>query len=205
MTGISPLVCIIDDESTVRTLTSQIVSAAGFRVSAFGSAEEFFRSVDPTEADCVVTDLRMPGVDGKQLFHRLHAADKQLSVVFLTGYADIRTAVRLMQDGALTLLEKPYDVIELTDTVGQAVRRTRQLRGRSAAAAEARRRLAQLDSDERDVLECIMTGLPNKAIVARLQISPRTLDRRKQSIFQKLGVESVSELARLVTLVEGSE
>lgn len=193
------LVSVIDDDPTVRTLTAQILSEAGIATQTFGSATEFLASDALHTVNCVVTDLRMPSMDGAELLGRLREDGNVVSVVFVTGYADIRTAVRLMADGALSLLEKPYNSDELVNVVRLATERTKKHREERRNVVEARRRFSQLDDELRSVMECILAGMSNKLIVAKLDISPRTLDRRKQMVFATLGVSTVSELAALAS------
>lgn len=192
-------VSVIDDDLTVRTLTAQILSDAGIATQAYGSATEFFASNAPQTSACVVTDLRMPEMDGSELLGRLRAEGNVVSVVFVTGFADIRTAVRLMADGALSLLEKPYNAEELVQVVRLAMERTEKQREERRNVLDAQRRFAQLNEESRSVAECMLAGMSNKLIVSKLDISPRTLDRRKQMVFATLGVSTVSELVALAS------
>jgi len=190
-------VSIIDDDPMVRTLTARILADAGIATLAFGTATEFLASDAPQISACVVTDLRMPQMDGAELLRRLRADGNFISVVFVTGFADIRTVVRLMADGALSLLEKPYNAGELVQVVRLAAERTEKQREERRNVLEAQRRFAQLSEESRSVAECMLAGMSNKLIVSKLAISPRTLDRRKQMVFATLGVSTVSELFAL--------
>ena len=192
-------VSVIDDDPMVRTLTAQILSDAGIATLDFGSATEFLASNAPHISACVVTDLRMPKMDGAELLLRLRADGNVVSVVFVTGFADIRTAVRLMADGALSLLEKPYNADELVQVVRLAMERTEKQREERNNVLEAQRRFAQLGEESLSVAECMLAGMSNKLIVSKLDISPRTLDRRKQLVFATLGVSTVSELIALAS------
>ncbi|MGC3966860.1 MAG: response regulator [Pirellulales bacterium] len=195
-----PFVCVIDDDPGVAALSAQVLSEAGFEVRTFLSADEFLKNAPQTrEPDCVVSDLRMPGIGGGELLRHLKQAGAVASVVIVTAHADVRTTVRLMEDGAASLLEKPFDPPELVEVVRRAVENTVKRRAEVQTVGEIHRRLAQLPADSQAVLECILAGLPNKAIVSRLDISPRTLDRRKQLIMTTLQVGSVPELIALVT------
>jgi FixJ family two-component response regulator len=117
-------VCVIDDEEAVRDLARQILNSHGITVRSYASAEEFLADFDESTTSCVVTDLRMPKIDGLQLQHHLSEIGSLVSMVVVTGYADVRTAVRLMQDGAVTLLEKPYEPANLIAAVERAIART---------------------------------------------------------------------------------
>ncbi|MBA4020636.1 MAG: hypothetical protein C0483_26045 [Pirellula sp.] len=192
-------VSVIDDDPSVRALTAQILADSGIPTQSFRSAAEFLASNAPQLSACVVTDLRMPEMDGAELLGRLRSDGNVVSVVFVTGFADIRTAVRLMADGALSLLEKPYNPDELVQVVRVAMERTEKQRDERRIVLDAQRRFGQLSDESRSVAECMLAGMSNKLIVSKLDISPRTLDRRKQMVFATLGVSTVSELIALAS------
>ena len=193
-----PLVCIVDDEAPVRDLARQILESRDLTVRSYESAEDFLAAFDESATSCVVTDLRMPRIDGLQLQQRLNAMGSVVAVVVLTGYADVRTAVRIMEDGALTLLEKPYQPNELVAVVERSVNVTQARRERRDALRSAQTQLDQLTDEERAVMSGVVAGLPNKAIAWKLGLIMRTIDRRRQNIMTKMGVQSATELATLV-------
>jgi two-component system response regulator FixJ len=197
-------VCVIDDDDAVRELTRKILESGGYRVRSYASADAFFAEFDEAATACIVTDLRMPDVDGVALQRRLRECGSSVSVVVLSGYADVRTTVRLMEDGVCTLLEKPYAPDELKGAVGRAVAQTRSRRKSHDRVRAAQSRIDQLSPEERDVLQCVVAGLPNKAIALKLQLSPRTVDRRRQAVLSKMGVQSAAELATLVSQLGGT-
>ncbi|MCE9603934.1 MAG: response regulator [Planctomycetia bacterium] len=194
----TPLVCVVDDDDSVLDLTCRILKTNGYAVRGYAGAEDFFQDFDEENLACVVTDLRMPNVDGGELLKRLTAQGSIVSVIVLTGHADVRTAVRLMEEGATTLLEKPYHPNELLAAVDRAVRATLNRREARQRLAEARRNFDELTADEREVLECMVAGLANKSIAAQLHLSMRTIDRRRRAVLTKMEVNSVSELATLI-------
>jgi two-component system response regulator FixJ len=194
-----PLVCVVDDDDGVRRLTCRLLEQAGNEVKGYSGAAPFFAEFDESRTACVVTDLRMPGTDGGQLLERLRSAGSDVAVVLITGHADVRTAVHLMEHGALTLLEKPYEPENLRAAVERAIAQTTKRREERTAGDAARQRFEQLTEDERDVLQFMITGVPNKTIASRLTLSARTVDRRRNAVLTKMGVGSVSELASLVT------
>lgn len=193
-----PLVCVIDDEVAVGKLAREILQSSGFAVQNYSSAKDFLNAFDEGATSCIVTDLRMPDLDGMQLQRRLKEMESNVAVVVLTGFADVRTAVRIMEDGALTLLEKPYQPNELLTAVQRAVSVTQSRRTRKDKLQTARRQLEQLTDDERNVMNCVVAGLPNKAIALKLGLSMRTVDRRRQAVLTKMRVQSSTELATLV-------
>lgn len=192
------LVCVVDDDPTVLDLTCRVLESHGYEVRGYAGAEEFLKELDEKRLACVVTDLRMPNVDGGELLQRLRARVSVVSVIVLTGHADVRTAVRLMEEGAMTLLEKPFQPDELFVAVDRAVRATQARRATEERLAQARRNFAELTTDEREVLECMVAGLLNKSIASQLQLSMRTVDRRRRAVLTKMEVDSVSELATLI-------
>jgi two-component system response regulator FixJ len=194
-----PLVCVVDDDPAVLELTCGVLRTHGFDVRGYDGAEEFLAQLDEKNVACVVTDLQMPNVDGGELLQRLRARVNVVSVIVVTAHADVRTAVRLMEEGATTLLEKPFQPDELFAAVDRAVRATQSRRIAEERLAEARRNFAELTPDEREVLECMVAGAANKAIAAQLHLSMRTVDRRRRAVLTKMEVDSVSELAALVT------
>ena len=135
-----PLVCVIDDEGGVRSLVSEILESHGFASRCYASADEFLAEFDESITACIVADLRMPGLDGVQLYQRLRAMGSIVAVVVLTGNVDVRTAVQLMRDGVLTLLEKPFRRDELVAAVEKSAEVTaaqQESRGAASGATPA--------------------------------------------------------------------
>jgi two-component system response regulator FixJ len=196
---IPSLICVVDDDPTVLDLTCRVLEARGYEVRGYDGAEEFLKQLDLARLACVVTDLRMPNVDGGELLQRLRAQASVVSVIVLTAHADVKTAVRLMEEGATTLLEKPFQPDDLYAAVDRAVRATISRRTAEEKLAEARRNFAELSADEREVLECMVGGMANKTISSQLHLSMRTVDRRRRAVLTKMECDSVSELATLVT------
>lgn len=195
----SRIVWIVDDESAVATLAAQVLEQIGeFQCRVFTSSSECLAALRPGVAACVVSDIRMPEVDGRELQQALLSIDPTISILFLTGHADVPTAVQLMEQGAVTLLQKPYEAAHLVAAVCKAVLRCQSLRRQQAERLESQRRLDSLSDEEREVMRCMVAGLSNKAIAFKLALSPRTLDRRRQTILQTMAVDSVVELARLL-------
>lgn len=193
------LVFVVDDVPEIVDLACRMLQAAGgFDCRCFTSTEKLLEEFLPQQVDCVLSDLKMPR-DGAELQREIAVLDPLLSFVFISGHADVKTAVRLMEQGALTLVEKPFTAKELVSAVTRGAERTRQLRSRQSNQIEAAARLATLSPDEREVLECLVAGLPNKSIAHNLSLSSRTVDRRRQNILQKMQVDSVVELVAVVT------
>ncbi|WP_197231169.1 response regulator transcription factor [Novipirellula artificiosorum] len=191
------VVCIVDDEPAVLDIVKRMIESGGYRCRCFASALDLIAVLDPS-IDCVVTDLKMPEMDGAELLEKLRELDRLLPVIVLTGHADVSTAVRLMQQGAVSLVEKPFDAQQMLAAVDQAIHGSIDLQSRRKQANDARIRLESLSDDEREVLREMIAGVPNKEIVAKLQVSSRTLDRRRHHILQTMQTDSVAELATVI-------
>lgn len=195
-------VYLIDDDPSVLHSQVELLTAIGRHVSSFLSAEAFLAELTDEPAGCVVTDLKMSGMSGLDLQQKLIARDSLLPVVVVSGHANVATTVQLMENGALTLLQKPYDAREFLDAVERALDQFVANRERTRQLTSIRQRLDTLTDEEMSVLRLMICGRPNKVISTELEISMRTVDRRRSIVLEKMQVESAPELARLVTLVE---
>lgn len=192
-----PRVIVIDDDPAVVDVVEKLLTTYGYVAEGFHSAESMLLTTKPTDVGCVITDLQMPGMNGIALQQQLRLLNSCLVVIVITGHADVPRAVEVMSLGAATLLEKPFKNSELMEEVKHAIElsrfaMTKQVRTRSAAE-----RVATLDDEELQIMLCAAKGLPNKAIANQLELSPRTVDRRRQSALVKLGVASVADFAVL--------
>jgi len=193
------IVYVVDDSDLILDLVRKIFENSGeIEGSYYQSGIELLDQLLPGAVDCVVADLKMPDVDGEELFQRIQQWDPLVAMVIMTGFADVKTAVRLMEQGTFTLLEKPFTSEELVAAVKRAANHTRELRKSKASLAKATAMKQLLTNDEVEVLECIVSGLTNKEIANTLTLSPRTLDRRRQSILRKLNVGTVAEAVALI-------
>ena len=195
-----PIIHIVEDEEPVRDALVFRLAVAGMPAQAYESAEAFLAGVHPDAEGCVVTDLRLPGMDGQQLLEHLAAAVSPLAVIVMSGFGDIASAVRAMQAGAVDFLEKPIASAALIQTIQRAlnVRRNEQrLRSETTAAAA---RIATLSGRERDVFDGLVEGKLGKQIAIDLAISPRTVEVHRAHIMEKLGVRTTSDLIRMGVL-----
>lgn len=193
------IVYVVDDSDLVLNLVRSILERTEeFECICFSSGAELLAQLKPCKIDCVVADLKMPEVDGEELFQRVRECDPFVSIVIMTGFADVKTAVRLMEQGTFTVLEKPFTNEELIASVQRATQNTLDLRARKEASMQAAELKARLTPEELEVLECIVAGLSNKEIANNLTLSSRTLDRRRQSILKKLNVGTAAEAVALV-------
>lgn len=198
MVGSELTVFIVDDDRAARESVVSLVSPMGIPARMFASAEEFLEVVSARDYGCVVTDLRLAGISGVELKTRLNERAIELPTIVLTGHADVQVTVRAMQQGAITLLEKPASGIELWEAIRSALKLDEQRRSRNAAQRDLRRRLRSLSEKERQVMDLIVAGLPNKTVARRLDVSLRTVEARRKAIFDKLGARSLAVLVQLV-------
>lgn len=191
------VVYIVDDDPTALEAVAALVGVMGLQADAYRSAEDFLAAYDGHRPGCLLTDVRMLGMSGIELQERLVREGITLSVVVLTAYPDTQTTVRAIKGGAVTLLEKPCRDQELWDAIRAALAHDVEQWRREERLREIRRRLETLTRAEARVLERIVQGDSNKAMARRLGVSVRTVEVRRQRIFQKLESESVAELVRM--------
>ncbi len=193
-------VYVVDDDRGFLRSMERLLRAAGHAVQTFTSAREFLAAERAGVPECLLLDLRMPGVSGIELQDRLAASGSTLPIVFLSGHADFHTGVRAMKAGAVDFLSKPFTETELLGAVANALERDRVARERRAERDEARERLARLTPRERQVCDLVATGLLNKQIAAELGAAEKTIKCHRGRVMEKLAVGSVAELVRLVDL-----
>jgi two-component system response regulator FixJ len=206
----SPVVHIVDDDDSVRQVLALIFETAGHNVVAHDSAETFLASLNkPADVGdgpaCVVTDVRMPGMDGLDLLDTLREHDPELPVLVITAHGDMATAVRALRSGAADFFEKPFDADALLDSLNRALERRQRSAGRRQAIEDARERVGRLTAREREVMEMIAEGRSNAAAAQTLGISIRTVENHRARLMEKLGVGGLSDLVRLQILVDGTE
>lgn len=188
---------VVDDDSGMRDSLRMLLESSGFSVCTHDGAETLLAS-GGVLSGCVLTDLRMPGVDGLELQRRLLERGIQIPVIVMTGAGDVGIAVRAMKTGAIDFLEKPFADEALFDAVGRALRESERLNAVAATAKEAEERLAALTPREREVLDLLVEGLPNKAIANTLGTSPRTIEVHRARVLEKLRAHSLPDLMRVV-------
>lgn len=196
----SQVVHVIDDDAGVRDSLAFLLATAGLVVRTHESAVAFLKVLPEAEDGCVVTDVRMPEIDGIELQRRLRAQGSTLPVVVMTGHGDIALAVAAMKAGAMDFIEKPFDDEALLAAVRVALTRRRNEREREAHAEEVRSRLRSLSERERQVLDGLVAGKPNKIIAYDLGISARTVEIYRANVMSKMGADSLSALVRMALL-----
>ncbi|MGC6400246.1 response regulator transcription factor [Sphingomonas sp. FW199] len=191
------LVHIIDDEDAVRRGASFFLKTSGYAVRTWESGVSFLKEVRHAETGCILLDLRMPEMDGLELQQQLNQRGVTMPIIVLTGHGDVGAAVRAMKAGAVDFLEKPFHTDVLHDAVGRAFRCIEASRDTMVRAADAEVVLGVLSDREREVLDGLAQGYPNKTIAYDLGISPRTVEVHRANIMSKLRARSLSEALRI--------
>jgi FixJ family two-component response regulator len=195
-TGPTPIVVhIIEDDESSRIASSRMLKHAGYVVRVYSTGAEFLAQ-PPTEAGCLVLDLRLPGANGLDLQQRLTTAENPLPIVFLTGHGDVPKTVRAMKAGAVDFLTKPVDAPVLLDAVARAIARDAENRVVRARQHEARARYSHLTPRERDVFAHLISGQLNKQIGYDLGISERTTKIHRRQVLEKMQADSIADLVR---------
>jgi FixJ family two-component response regulator len=197
MTAAAPLVLVVDDDPSVRKSLSRLLESADYAVEAFASAGEFLARGPHAGPCCLVLDVKMPGLTGIQLQEMLAATGRRMSIVFVSGHADVPTSVKAMKAGAVDLLTKPVDVQDLIAAIRRAMTRDEHERATETRLAEVRRRVAMLTARETEVFARVVTGMLNKQIGAALGIGEKTVKVHRARVMEKMQAGSVAELVRL--------
>lgn len=198
------LIHIVDDDDAVRRSAAFMLKHAGFRVENHVSGVSFLKDAAKAERGCVLLDVRMPEMDGLEVQQEMTARGIDMPVVILTGHGDIGIAVKAMRAGAVNFIEKPYEKETLILAINEAIARLDRKHDSEMKAQEAQVRLASLTGRERDVLDGLVKGFPNKTIAYDLGISPRTVEIYRANMMEKLRVRSLSEALRIAFIAEGT-
>lgn len=199
MMTVERVVYVVDDDAAVRRSLERLLDMSGIAAVSFKSGWEFLDAAACLSAGCVLLDLRMPGIDGLELQARLRDARILLPVIVMTGQGDVPTAVLAMKAGAVDFIEKPYRDQVLLDAIEAAL--ASALRGRHQhEATKAASRIARLSRREREVLDALVSGHPNKVIAYNLGISVRTVEVHRARMMDRLGVRQLADAIRLAVL-----
>lgn len=198
MSPSEPTVYIIDDDDAVRSALETLLASVGLRSEGYPSAPPFLDAFRPMEIGCALVELRLPGISGLELQALLCERAIDLPVIIITGYGDVASAVRAMKAGAVDFLQKPVNGQVLIETVQRAIRASRIRSEANAEAGRVRRRLASLSQRERDVLDGVLAGEPNKRIAAGLRIAEKTVEAHRARLMDKLEIRNIVELLKTV-------
>jgi FixJ family two-component response regulator len=189
---------VVDDDKAVLDSVKAVLTTFGYDPQCYLSGDEFLREATLDASGCVITDLKMPGIDGVRLQQHLNEIQSPLSVIVLSGTADVPTVVNVMRKGAFTLLEKPHSINELVASVQSALEASNQYFQKQQLVKRVKGLLAKLSEEERTVLKQMLAGMPNKNMATVMDIGMRTVDRRRQAVFTKMEVSTIAELATLL-------
>jgi two-component system response regulator FixJ len=191
------LVHLVDDDEAIRRSAGFMLKTSGFHVRSYDSGVALLKAAPELEPGCVLLDIRMPGMDGLEVQQSLKAKGVALPVIIMTGHGDVSLAVQAMKAGAVDFIEKPFEKAVLLSAIEQGIERLKRSSASRGRADEAAIRLEALTTRERDVLDGLAKGLPNKTIAYDLGISPRTVEIHRANLMTKLEVRSLSEALRL--------
>lgn len=189
-------VFVVDDDAVVRDSLRALLESAGYLVSDFGSADAFLSGVAQDAVGCLVTDIRMPGMDGLELQNELIKRQIRLPVIIITGHGDIPLAVIAMKAGALDFIEKPFDDEALLNSVQRGIETAEKAQEHASLVVAAAENLSTLTARERQVLDLLIAGHANKVIAYKLDISPRTVEVHRGRVMEKMGARNLSDLVR---------
>jgi two-component system response regulator FixJ len=194
------VIYVIDDDEAVRQSIEFLLKTVGITVRSFESARAFFEVLPEIDGGCIVSDVRMPDITGIDLLRRVRESKPDLPVILITGHGDVPLAVEAMKLGAADFLEKPFDDDLLIASVRSALSQGADAAKRNAEIADIHDKLVGLSNRERQVLEGLVAGKPNKVIAFDLGISPRTVEIYRANLMTKMAANSLSDLVRMAML-----
>jgi len=190
-------VYVIDDDEAMRDSLDFLLDSANFDVTLFETALKFLDALPSLEFGCVVSDVRMPGLDGIELLKRMKARHSRFPIVIMTGHGDVPLAVEAMKQGAVDFLEKPFEDDRLIGMIEAAIRQAEPALKSESVTQDIAARIASLSPRERQVMDGLIAGLSNKLIARDYEISPRTIEVYRANVMTKMQANSLSELVRL--------
>ena len=197
------LVHLVDDDAAIRRSVGFMLKTSGHQVETYESGTELLKNAGKLDQGCILLDIRMPGMDGLEVQQALQDRGVGLPVIIMTGHGDVALAVKAMKAGAVDFIEKPFEKDMLLSSLGEGFRRLSRKGATDDRKREAEVRLHALTARERDVLDGLAQGLPNKTIAYDLGTSPRTVEIHRANLMTKLGVRSLSEALRIAFAAQG--
>lgn len=198
-------VVLIDDDAAVLDSLRMILTQRGMSVECFTSADAFMARMKSISVNCVVSDVRMPGLSGLDLQTELTKTGSKVPLILITGHGEIAMAVGAVKQGAFDFIEKPFDPQKLADAIRQAIASSQEQRAQQDEVSAVRQRAAELSQRQREVMDLVVHGLSNKEIALRLGISPRTVENYRAWVMEKMGAPNLASLIRMVLLLQGEE
>ena len=200
-----PTVFVVDDDEAVRNSLRFLLKSVGLATQSYGSASEFLQNYRPQQPGCLVLDVRMPGMSGLELQQQLNVRGAVIPVIFITGHGDIPMAVEAMQHGAFDFLQKPFRDQDLIDRIQRALAKDAKNRSSLREHERIRERFASLTPREREVLDLMTQGKPNKIMAHELGVSQRTVEIHRARVMEKSGAGSLAQLVRMVMDLKAEE
>jgi RNA polymerase sigma factor (sigma-70 family) len=196
-------VCVIDDDEQARTAIARLLRSQGYDVTTYQSADEYLREEIADRPGCIVSDLRLPGMDGLDLFGALHSSGRLTPMVFVSAYTDVPASVRAIKNGAVDFLVKPVEEDALFHSVRRALALDEEIRQQKSEEYSLRARLEQLTARERQVFALVVAGSLNKQIAGQLGISEQTVKVHRGRVMKKMRVRSLAELVHIAERMGG--
>ena len=190
-------VYIVDDDQAIRHAMELLMRSVGLDYEIFHSGDDFLTDHTKDRAGCLVLDIRMPGLGGLELQEKLNEMGSTLPIIFITGHGDVPMAVEAMQKGAVDFIQKPFRDQELLDRIGEALKADQERRSAREEQAEIQSRIDKLTNRERQVLDLVVTGKPNKVIAYELGVSQRTVEIHRARVMEKMEAKSLADLVRM--------
>jgi len=197
-------IAVIDDDEAVLDSLRLYFTRQGIETSCFASAKDFLAAIKGGERfDCIVSDVRMPGMSGLDLVHHLKGAGVAAPVILITGHGDVDMAVAAIKVGAFDFIEKPFDEARLLASIRNAIEAKQQPEIDAAEVENLRSRFSTLSARQRQVMEHAVAGLSNKEIGSQLKISPKTVENHRAWVMERIGARNIAELVRIAIKVQG--
>lgn len=197
MTSADRTVFVVDDDAAALDSLVLLLRSDGLNPSGFSSAQDFLDALTPAARGCIVSDVRMPGMDGVELIRRLKQMGSTLPVIVITGHADVTVAVQAMKAGAMEFVQKPFESEQMLRLVRTAMEAHDETVDADAGRLRVVRRIESLTAREKQVLDLIMEGASNKLIASSLAISPRTVEIYRANVMSKMRADNLSDLIRM--------
>ena len=195
--GEGSTVYIVDDDQAIRHAMELLMRSVGLDYEIFHSGDDFLSSHNNDRAGCLVLDIRMPGLGGLELQDKLNEIGSTLPIIFITGHGDVPMAVEAMQKGAIDFIQKPFRDQELLDRISDALKTDQERRSEREEKAAVQGRVEKLTNREREVMDLVVTGKPNKVIAYELGVSQRTVEIHRARVMEKMEARSLADLVRM--------
>ncbi len=192
-----PIVFVIDDEASVRDALALFLESEGLSVKTYDSARSFLGEYQSNFQGCMIVDIRMPGMSGLELQQTLNEQGVDLPVIFLTGHGDVPMSAKAFKAGAMDFIEKPFSDEDLLASIRDAIAKDRALRQLRLQGRRIVKRYSQLTPREKQVMQGVVAGKPNKVIARELGVSPRTIDIHRSRVMLKMGAQTLPDLVTM--------